>query len=223
MKLTVHTFVSLDGVMQGPGGAEEDRDGGFERGGWMTPYPDQQFGEVVNGWFARAQELLLGRTTYEMMSGYWSQVTDPENPVGVALDGSTSREPASTTRCEHCGLGQLNHPEQSAVIVTGDRLRAARNRNLDVVVANDQDFVFIHHGVIVDVQASRCERTLLLKMVCVLVRSGIPKRRSIQRRLERRPRPTGVRRPFMQICSHGAGQHDLRWRSSTAALTGASA
>jgi hypothetical protein len=76
----------------------------------------------------------------------------------------TSREPASTTRREHCGLGQLDHLEQSAVIVTGDRLRAARNRNLDVVVANDHDFAFIHHGAIVDVQASRCERTLLLEM-----------------------------------------------------------
>jgi hypothetical protein len=85
-------------------------------------------------------------------------------------NGRASREPASTTRRERCGLGQLDHPEQSAVIVTGDRLRAARNRNLDVVVANDHDLSFIHHGVIVDVQASRCERTLLLEMGVVLVR-----------------------------------------------------
>src|ERR1035437_8451256 len=65
-------------------------------------------------------------------------------------NGRTSREPASTTRRERCGLGQLDHPEQSAVIVAGDRLRAARNRNLDVVVAHDHDLSFIHHGVIVD-------------------------------------------------------------------------
>ena len=87
MKLTVHTFVTLDGVMQGPGGAEEDTSNGFDLGGWLVPHVDDDFGRIVNDWFARADEILFGRTTYEMMAGYWPQVTEPDNPVAEALNG----------------------------------------------------------------------------------------------------------------------------------------
>jgi dihydrofolate reductase len=86
MKLSVNEFLSLDGVMQGPGGPDEDRSGGFERGGWVIPLFDEQTGEIVSSWFDRGSAILLGRTTYDLMSGYWSQVTDPENEVAMALN-----------------------------------------------------------------------------------------------------------------------------------------
>jgi len=87
MKLTVHTFASLDGVMQGPGSPEEDPSGGFDRGGWIVQFMDEDFGRVVDSWFARTTELLFGRTTYDLMAGYWPQVTDPDNPVAAVLNG----------------------------------------------------------------------------------------------------------------------------------------
>jgi dihydrofolate reductase len=98
VKLTLHTFLTVDGVMQGPGGADEDRSGGFDRGGWLVPYVDEDFGEITSSWFDRTEAILLGRTTYEMMYPYWSQVEDPDNIAGVKLNGAPKFIASSTLR-----------------------------------------------------------------------------------------------------------------------------
>jgi dihydrofolate reductase len=86
MELSVHTFVSLDGVMQGPGGVQEDPSNRFERGGWLVPHSADGQLNPVDGWFRQADAILLGRTTFEMMRSYWPQVTDPDNLVATALN-----------------------------------------------------------------------------------------------------------------------------------------
>ena len=86
MRLTLHTFVTLDGVMQAPGGPEEDPDGRFAHGGWSFPYGDQDFGTAMMGWFENADAFLLGRKTYEIFRSHWPHVTDPGDPIAGALN-----------------------------------------------------------------------------------------------------------------------------------------
>lgn len=70
-KIIVGAFVSLDGVMQAPGGPTEDPTKGFKHGGWVTPYFDQEFGEEITHMFAQKYDLLLGRKTYEIFAAHW--------------------------------------------------------------------------------------------------------------------------------------------------------
>ena len=86
MRLTVTTFVTADGVMQSPGAPEEDPRNGFDLGGWLPPYFDEQLGAYMNSVFDDADAILLGRFTYEAMAGYWPNITDPAATLAVALN-----------------------------------------------------------------------------------------------------------------------------------------
>src|SRR5919201_3514385 len=87
MKLTTITHVSVDGVMQGLGGADEDRRGGFERGGWALPLFDNEATTFTNQVFQRADAFLFGRRTYEIFAGSWGTWDDPgDSPIWTALN-----------------------------------------------------------------------------------------------------------------------------------------
>jgi len=84
--LTIATFMTLDGVMQAPGGPDEDRDGGFEHGGWSFPYFSDDMGEVISDAFAKADCFLLGGRTYEIFAASWPNFPDTEDPVASSLN-----------------------------------------------------------------------------------------------------------------------------------------
>jgi dihydrofolate reductase len=85
MKLTARMMLTLDGVYQGPGGPDEDRRGGFDRGGWTAAYASDEGWRFVTSWFERADALLLGRRTWEIWESYWPQ-HDAGDPVSHLIN-----------------------------------------------------------------------------------------------------------------------------------------
>jgi dihydrofolate reductase len=86
-KLVVNTFLTLDGVMQAPGGPEEDPTDGFEHGGWSVNYWDDLMGQRMGEFMGKPFDLLLGRKTYEIFAAHWPRVTD--DPAADALNSAT--------------------------------------------------------------------------------------------------------------------------------------
>jgi dihydrofolate reductase len=84
-KLVVQTFVTLDGVMQAPGGPGEDPSGGFSYEGWLPPHFDEAVGEQVSQWFTGAEDFLLGRRTYEIFYASWPKMIS-DDPVSQGLN-----------------------------------------------------------------------------------------------------------------------------------------
>ena len=112
MKLTTTTFVSVDGVMQGIGALDEDRRGGFERGGWTTPLWDNEAATSLNDIYARADGFLFGRRTYEIFAGSWGEVADPSiNPIATALN----------SRPKYVASNTLTNPQWAdTTVLSGD-------------------------------------------------------------------------------------------------------
>ena len=78
MRIAITQFVTLDGVSQGPGSAQEDPTGGFQRGGWLVPYLDEAFVQQASDWLDLADGLLFGRRTYEAFARDWPQIPEPD-------------------------------------------------------------------------------------------------------------------------------------------------
>src|SRR6266542_1963647 len=116
MKLTTTTQVSVDGVMQGPGGPEEDERGVFERGGWA--HFDNEAGTVMDEIYQRADAFLFGRRTYEIFAGSWGTWADPgDSPIWTALN----------TRPKYVASTTLSEPKwANTTVLSGDVAAAIR-------------------------------------------------------------------------------------------------
>ncbi len=93
-KIIVLTFISLDGVMQGPGGPTEDTSGNFTLGGWTIPFFDEFLGEVMGEQMSRPFDLLLGRKTFELFASYWPQ----HQEEGPGINRATKYVASNTLR-----------------------------------------------------------------------------------------------------------------------------
>jgi dihydrofolate reductase len=117
MKLTTITNVSVDGVMQGLGGPDEDRRGGFERGGWALPLfeIDKEAAKFLDHVYQRAEAFLFGRRTYEIFAGYWGVMADSGNPIAAALN----------TRRKYVASTTLTDPQWAGTTVLSGDVAAA--------------------------------------------------------------------------------------------------
>jgi dihydrofolate reductase len=120
MKLTTTTMISVDGVMQGLGAPDEDRRGGFERGGWAAPLFDEEAAAVLGQIYGRADAFLFGRWTYEVFAGSWGAIKEipPDNPVALALN----------TRPKYVASNTLTDPKWAkTTVLSGDVATAVRD------------------------------------------------------------------------------------------------
>jgi dihydrofolate reductase len=113
-KIIVGAFVSLDGIMQAPGGPNEDPIGGFKFGGWAFPYFDEKMGASVGEMFAKPFDLLLGRKTYDIFAAHWPYV-GADDPIGPLFDRITKYV---ATRNPNLKLDWQNSQTLGADVVT---------------------------------------------------------------------------------------------------------
>jgi len=144
MRLTLHTFLTLDGVMQAPGGSDEDREGGFTHGGWSFPYGDEEFANPMIGWFEHADAFLLGRKTYDIFNGYWPQHDDPADPIASKLN-RLPKHVASRTRST---FEWANTTQISDVVAEVTKLKEQPGDELQVHGSGDLVRTLIEHDLI---------------------------------------------------------------------------
>ncbi|HYN68645.1 MAG TPA: dihydrofolate reductase family protein [Candidatus Eisenbacteria bacterium] len=126
MKLIASMMLSVDGVYQGPGGPDEDRRGGFDRGGWAHQH-DEEGGHILNSMFERADALLLGRRTWEIWEPYWPHHDD--YPLGHAINVLPKYVPATTLKDP---TWQNTHVMDGDVEAAVRELKAKPGRELQV-------------------------------------------------------------------------------------------
>ncbi len=144
-KLVVQEFVTLDGVMQAPGGPDEDRRGGFEHGGWISKNSDQIEGKFIRDSIATSGGLLLGRTTYEIFAPYWP--FQPAENTFAAMMNSLPKYVASTT---------LKEPLKwsNSTLIKGDtaeevtKLKRQKGKDLMVIGSGDLVQTLMKHDLV---------------------------------------------------------------------------
>ncbi|AOW90792.1 MULTISPECIES: dihydrofolate reductase family protein [Streptomyces] len=143
-RIIVCTFLTLDGVMQAPGGPDEDAEGGFEHGGWQRPVDDEEVGTAVAGWYERSDAMLLGRKTYEIFASYWP-TADPADPFTDRMNGMHKYVASRTL---------TSVAWRNSTLLEGDvaeavrRLKASDGGDINVVGSGDLAQTLMRHGLV---------------------------------------------------------------------------
>jgi dihydrofolate reductase len=122
-------MVSLDGVMQAPGGPKEDTNGGFEYGGWASPYISEEGFKNTVEWTSRAGGFLLGRKTYRNFAGHWPRVTDPGHPIAGPFNSLPKYVASRTLKKVEWNNSRLL---KGNIVQAIKKLKAAKGKDLQV-------------------------------------------------------------------------------------------
>ncbi|GAB6190953.1 dihydrofolate reductase family protein [Desulfocastanea catecholica] len=128
-KLIVSTFASLDGIMQAPGGPEEDPTGGFTLGGWMFRYGDESMDISASGFDGKDRELVLGRRTYEIFEAYWPYQPD-DHPIAKTLNATKKYVASRTLTILNWNNAKLLNGDVVSAIID---LKASPGKDLQVI------------------------------------------------------------------------------------------
>jgi dihydrofolate reductase len=128
-KLIVSTFASLDGIMQAPGGPEEDPTGGFTHGGWMFPYADESMDVSASGFDGKDRELVLGRRTYQIFEAYWPYQPH-DDPIAKTLNAAKKHVASRTLTTLQWNNSTLLPGDVVAAIIA---LKAQPGPNLQMI------------------------------------------------------------------------------------------
>jgi len=142
-KLVVSAFMTLDGVVQAPGGPSEDEEGGFTRGGWTVPYFDEHLGEVMGAFMGKPFDLVLGRKTYDIFAAFWPTASEEEGakPLNDATKYVASRSRPTL-------------PWERSVLIEGDvaqgvaALKQQEGPELQVHGSGDLVQTLLRHGLV---------------------------------------------------------------------------
>jgi dihydrofolate reductase len=128
-RLVASTFVSLDGIMQAPGGPEEDPTGGFTLGGWIFNYWDEDMDLSASGFDVKDRELVLGRRTYEIFEAYWPYQPD-DHPIARTLNAAKKYVASRTLTMLHWNNSTLLHGDVVSAITA---LKAQPGTDLQII------------------------------------------------------------------------------------------
>ena len=132
-KLIASTFVSLDGVMQAPGGPDEDPTGGFAFGGWTFPYWDDVMGRSMNGLDGKDRELVLGRRTYEIFEAYWPYQPS-DSAIAQTLNAARKHVASRTLKTLHWNNSTLLRGDVAAAVAA---LKSQAGQDLQIIGSGD--------------------------------------------------------------------------------------
>ena len=144
-KLSVGTFMTLDGVMQAPGGPREDDSGGFSLGGWSVGYFDEQLGAAMDEWMSGTFDLLLGRRTYDIFAAHWPRAAEAGDELGIRFDEATKYV---------ASRGQPDLTWANSVLLEGDvadgvaKLKLEDGPDLQVHGSGDLVQTLLRHGLV---------------------------------------------------------------------------
>jgi dihydrofolate reductase len=144
-KLSVGTFMSLDGVMQASGGPREDDSGGFELGGWSVGYFDERLGAAMDEWLSGSFDLLLGRRTYDIFAAHCPRAAEDGDELGIRFDKATKYV---------ASRGQPDLAWANSVLIEGDvaegvaKLKLEDGPDLQVQGGGDLVQTLLRHGLV---------------------------------------------------------------------------